>query len=207
MAQLPILGCVESENQSISFRKRLSFPRGVRPGFLIPSLEDSPSVPCLLWWFLVSAWWWVHLWTQGSSPCSNCLEYSLLPRGRTFPDIYSHRKQSLCPRCSKHSKTPPSVLLFFSFFFFRVIWDFCLFLSYFLFTWLLGVLAAACGPVPWPRIEPRRSALGAWSLGHWTAREAFVPLLVRHVRSFCRISRCGGFTLRPFSVPFLSYLP
>ena len=169
-------------------------------------LKDSPSVLCLLWRFLVSACWWVHLWTQGSSPCSNCLENSLFPRGRTFPDIYSHREQSLCPWCSKHSKTPSSVLLFF-FFFFKVIWNFCLFLSSFLIIWLHGVLAAACGPVPWPRIEPRSSALGVWSLGHWTTREVPVLLLVRHIRSLCRISRCPGSTLLPYSVLFLSSLP
>ena len=34
------------------------------------------------------------------------------------------------------------------------------------------LLVAACGNlVPWPGIEPRSPALGAWSLSHWTTRE------------------------------------
>lgn len=113
----PFWAVWKSESLSVSFCKWLSFPQGVISGFLIPSLEDSPSVLCLLWRFLVSACWWAHLWPQGSSPCSNCLEYSLFPRGGTFPDIYSHREQSLCPQFGKHLKTLPSILLLFFFFF------------------------------------------------------------------------------------------
>ena len=49
-----------------------------------------------------------------------------------------------------------------------------------LFIWLLQVLVAAHGIfscstwnlVSWPGIEPGPPALGAWSLNHWTTREA-----------------------------------
>ena len=49
--------------------------------------------------------------------------------------------------------------------------------------WACGIFAVACwifscsieDLVPWPGIEPRPSALGAWSLSHWITRE--VPSL------------------------------
>ena len=42
-----------------------------------------------------------------------------------------------------------------------------------------GLGCGMCDLVPWPQIEPRLPALGAWSLGHWTAAEAPVMLLLR----------------------------
>ena len=131
-------------------------------------LKDSPSVLCLLWRFLVSACWWVHLWTQGSSPCSNCLENSLFPRGRTFPNIYSHREQSLCPWCSKHSKTPSSVLLFFFFFFLSDLKF--LFISFFIFNYLTArglscSMWASSLATDWTQILCTGS-VESWSLDH-----------------------------------------
>ena len=66
-------------------------------------------------------------------------------------------------------------------------WHFFLFIFLFLSIWLFQVLVAACGMisvatgrifsygtwdlVPWPRIEPKPPALGAWCLNGWTTRE------------------------------------
>ena len=57
------------------------------------------------------------------------------------------------------------------------------FLNIYLFIWLCQVFVLACrifscdvwDLVPWPGIEPRPPALGAWSLNHWITRE--VPLI------------------------------
>ena len=35
--------------------------------------------------------------------------------------------------------------------------------------------------VPWPGMEPRSPALGAWSLSHWTAREVTVYFFLHHI--------------------------
>ena len=66
----------------------------------------------------------------------------------------------------------PSLFFLFSSFFFLI----CLFI------WLHQVLTVVRGffsgsmqgLVPWPGIKPEASALGAWSLSHWTIRE--IPL-------------------------------
>ena len=66
-------------------------------------------------------------------------------------------------------------------------WHFFLFIFLFSSIWLFQVLVAACGMilvatgrifcygtwdlVPWPRIEPKPPALGAWCLNGWTTRE------------------------------------
>ena len=63
--------------------------------------------------------------------------------------------------------------------------------------WLCQALAAAPGIfslpfdiqdlVPWPGMEPRPSAWGEWSLGHWTTREVpslYFILLSFNVNSF-----------------------
>ena len=57
-------------------------------------------------------------------------------------------------------------------------------------SWMQDLLVAACrlfscrrvtlscslwDLVPWPEISPRPSALGAWSLSHWTTREVPMP--------------------------------
>ena len=43
----------------------------------------------------------------------------------------------------------------------------------------MQILSCSLGDlVPWPGIEPEPSALGIWSLSHWTAREVLVSLLI-----------------------------
>ena len=66
------------------------------------------------------------------------------------------------------------------------------FFSFYLFSeciWLCQVLVAAYGIlVPWPGIEPRTPALGAWSLSHWTTREVPRNLLLPQLKEsqmFC----------------------
>ena len=53
------------------------------------------------------------------------------------------------------------------------------FLKIFIYLTALGLSFSIWDLDPWPRIEPRPPALGAWSLGHWTTREApKLPLIL-----------------------------
>ena len=85
------------------------------------------------------------------------------------------------------------------------------FIYLFLFIWLHEVLVVACrifdlhcgmrdltlscgiwDLAPWPGIEPRPSALGAWSLGHWTTREVRILFLTdpQRVSRVCDEAPC-----------------
>ena len=52
-------------------------------------------------------------------------------------------------------------------------------LSFLIFIYLLvpGLGCSRWDLVPWPGIEPRPPASGAWSLSNWTAREVLKLLL------------------------------
>lgn len=157
MAQLPILGCVEIRKSmpSVSTNGWASHGEGSDPGFLIPSLEDSPSLPCLLWWFLVSACWWVHceLRVHHLVPTAlACFHVEELPR-------YLQSQEAV--RLPTFLNYSPIFILLFFYFFLEWFEIFCFISFLFLFTWLLGVLAAACGPKPQ---DWTSSALGAWVL-------------------------------------------
>ena len=55
------------------------------------------------------------------------------------------------------------------------------------FIWLYQVLVEAYGIlVPWPGIEPRPPALGAWSLSHWITRRVPIHYLLMDFWPFPR---------------------
>ena len=87
-----------------------------------------------------------------------------------------------------------NLLLHFKFYLFRLYWVFIVACQLFVIVLrllLLVVRVPGCSMwdlVPWPGIELRPPALGAWSLSHWTTRE--VPISGFRNQSLPRVLSC-----------------
>ena len=110
---------------------------------------------------------------------------------------------SYCCCCSYHWTRHLFLLLYSSWVFFFLIFIYLFWLYrvlvavrgiFFFLVAACGLLVAACmwDLVPWPGIEPRPPALGAWSLTHWTTRE--IPWVFCH-RDGSRGSKDAASTL------------
>ena len=81
----------------------------------------------------------------------------------TFIAFPAFQEDALCP-CAVSPHFPHRQLLVYFCLYRCINWFFC-------FNIYLAVLSLSCGVqdlIPWWGIEPRASALGAWSLSHWT---------------------------------------
>ena len=88
----------------------------------------------------------------------------------------------------------------------------CLSLSLFLniYFYFLAVLDLSLQDlVPWPGLELRSPALGAWSLSHWTTREVFLSVSLNFSKSIYQITSLlfGQFSKWPlFLLWFFSFI-